>query len=95
MKNLDADVLKNSTPPSCWQLLDGTTNGLNKCMGNADAICKTVGYHKIKKGLNTKAGFMLWHKIIQLYILYKSFRIYMYSKIENKIPSFVSFRIFQ
>ena len=94
MEKIDEDVLNNGTLPSCWRLLDGTINGWNKCIGNVDAICKTFGYHTIKRRSNTDPGFLLWKPTFQ-YMLYQSFRINMYSKMERHITSYVIFRQFQ
>ena len=55
-KLLDADVAKNGTPPPCWKFLYATINGWNKCMGDVYTIRKTLGFHKTKRGSNTKLG---------------------------------------
>ena len=63
-------------------------------MGNIDVIRKTLGYHKTKRGSNTKPGFLTWYTIFQ-YLLYQTFCVYTYYLLEDKLNKFCSFRRFQ
>ena len=69
---MDGDVTKNGIPPSCLQILDGMTHAWNKCMGNVDCVRNTLENHKVKRGRNTKPGYLSWHSLFQ-YALYQSF----------------------
>ena len=63
-------------------------------MGNIDAIRKTLGYHKTKRGSNTKPGFLTWCTLFQ-YMLYQTFRVYSYHLMENEMEKMKYFLRFQ
>ena len=93
-KTHDIDVVRNGTPPPFSKIIEATCSGWNKCMGNVDTVRKTLGYHKVKRGSNTKPGFLVWYTFFN-YILYNLFRVYSYYLMEKKLGEFVSFKQFQ
>ena len=88
------DAVKHGTAPKVRRFIDLPTSFWNKCMGNVDAVRRSVREAMAVRGPDSGPGSLLWFSLFD-YILVQAHCHYQHAKIETALDRFSSFKQFK